>query len=143
MHRALGLTPEQAGEVRALHQQHFAEMDGLQQEIHTARLRLPEAIFSVALGEAEIHELADQVGEKWSLLEVNRFEHFKRIEALCDPQQKDRLKTLLEGVLTTVAPPPAKTWQAQRQLAVKLSLGDSLRLKQRGNAILILLYSGK
>lgn len=105
MHRALGLTPEQAGEVRALHQQHFAEMDGLQQEIHEARLRLSEAIFSVALGEAEIHELADQVGEKWSLLEVKRFEHFKRIEALCDPQQKDRLKTLLEGVLTTVGPP--------------------------------------
>ncbi|MCH8216910.1 MAG: periplasmic heavy metal sensor [Planctomycetes bacterium] len=97
--------PQQAEQVRSLHQQHFAEINGLQRQIHEARQRLSEAIFQEEVGDAEIQDLADQVGEKWSLLEIKRFEHFKRIEALCDSPQKDRLKTLLEGVLTTVAPP--------------------------------------
>ncbi|MCH7918713.1 MAG: periplasmic heavy metal sensor [Planctomycetes bacterium] len=105
MRRELGLSPLQAEQVRSLHQQHFAQINGLQREIHEARQRLSEAIFREKVGGAEIQDLADQVGEKWSLLEIKRFEHFKRIEALCDQQQKDRLKTLIEGVLTTVGPP--------------------------------------
>ena len=105
MQRELGLSPQRAEQLRSLHQQHFAEIDALQREIHEARQKLSEAVFRAEAGEAEIQELAAQVGNKGSLLEVKRFEHFKRIVALCDLQQKDRLKTLLEGVLTTIGPP--------------------------------------
>jgi Spy/CpxP family protein refolding chaperone len=105
MERQLNLSPRQREEMAKLRDAHFTRADVLNEEINRIRKEIMDELFNSSPDTEKVEKLAVQLGGKQGDLEKLTFSHFLDLLTLCQPQQKQKLKTLLSDLLERLRPP--------------------------------------
>lgn len=100
----LNLDEEQQKEFEKLRIEHHEQMKQMHDSMKVVHDNMPQLIVdgndSVAL-----HEL-EKMGTYQTKIEMYTYEHFKKVYALCNNQQKQKFTGVIEQMLKMLAPPP-------------------------------------
>jgi len=95
----LKLTDEQVKIFEGMRQQHFEKMKPLQEEIISVRQQLMDELSKAEPDTALVNILIKSIGDKETVLERNRFEHFMELRSVCTPEQKEKFEILLRELM--------------------------------------------
>lgn len=101
----LGLSQDQMRQVRESRNDHFQEVYDLEEQVFQARRLLQQAMFADDPDPSEIEKLSQQVGAIQAKMELLRLQHFQSILSLCDEQQRDIFRELMQEILSNTQPP--------------------------------------
>jgi len=107
LERELDLDAQQVEELQSLFEQHVGQMSLVMQDMHAYRQDMHRALFAEDANSAQLTELSERIGQKQAQVERLRFQHYKDMASLCDPQQRERLRGLVGEILLRAGPPDA------------------------------------
>lgn len=104
--KELGFDEKQKDEFNALHVAHHQETEELRRNINEEE----DSLFSLLKGTAPLENnktsLIRELGINKSQIDSLTFEHFKKLRALCNPQQQKKFDEIIRDVVKSIAPPP-------------------------------------
>jgi len=92
-HEALGITPEQKQQIRAMLRQEKDTLLPLARQLHEARVALRRAIRAQDATETSVRAAAAQVAALEADLAVERFELFGKLSPMLTAEQHEKLET--------------------------------------------------
>ena len=101
----LHMTPEQEGSLRALQKQFFARVDPIQREVNDLRRRIIDESFNDPPDTTRVEALANEIGLKEAQKERLLCGHFQEIKKICEPEQKEKLESLVQELFKIAGPP--------------------------------------
>jgi periplasmic protein CpxP/Spy len=104
----LSLSPQQRERAAELRSAHFQKADALRKEINARRREMMEEVLAVAPDREKVGRLAAQLGEKQASLEQLTFAHFLELFNLCQPDQKEKFRSLMGELMDRVGPRQAQ-----------------------------------
>lgn len=105
LERELDLNAQQVEQLDALFEQHVSQMSLVMQDMHAYRQDMHRAVFAEDANSTQLAELSEKIGEKQAEVERLRFQHYRDMASLCDPQQRERLQGLVGEILLRAGPP--------------------------------------
>jgi protein CpxP len=99
----VGLTPDQITAYRALIQEHQSNMRSINDSIRYHKLQLFSYLQSADSSNARRE--SGRIGDLQKAVEMNTFDHFLKVRALCDPFQEVKFDNVIGEVLRMMAPP--------------------------------------
>jgi len=105
LHRELDLNAQQVEQLHTLFEQHVEQMSLVMQDMHEHRQAMHRALFAEDANSTQLTELSEKIGQKQAQVERLRFQHFKDMASLCNPQQQKRLQGLVGEILLRAGPP--------------------------------------
>jgi Spy/CpxP family protein refolding chaperone len=112
LERELNLSPEQIKVFDDIRRHHFEKMESLQKEIFSIRRELMDELDKTVPDSERIRLLTIRIGEKETLRERYIFEHFMQMKSACTPQQQEKFRHLLRGLM---APPQDRPMPGPRR----------------------------
>ena len=104
--RELEFDQKQKDEFHELHVQHHQETEGIQRDINKEEDSLFSLLKSNATDGNNKSLLIRELGFNKSQIDSLTFEHFKKLRALCNPQQQKKFDEIIQDVIKSIAPPP-------------------------------------
>ena len=105
MQHELGLSDEQVKQYNQIRKENLDEAKAITDKIADTKIQFAKELFKQNPDTVVISSLANQIGKAQSQLEVLRFYQFRRLIAICKPEQKEKLKPIIEEVLGSRQPP--------------------------------------
>lgn len=102
--RELKFDSEQTLALRTLREQFFEDSFQIRRSIHTMKRSMMKAIFASETDASGINEMANEIGQLHTRLEMIQSDHFGQIRGLCKPEQKAQFMTLLDDILKMTRP---------------------------------------
>lgn len=99
----LRFSPPQAESLEKLQIEHFQEMDKYLNELRKLKDEMMTNLTKINNNNAE--QIAQNIGEITSKIELLRFEHFGKIRDLCDDVQKTRFDVIIKDISKKIYPP--------------------------------------
>ena len=103
MVKELKLNDQQKAEHKKIKDDHFARLKPVNDSITFGRSHLYSLLKDSVTNDSLVHLYAGIVGEKHTLASIYTFEHFKKIRAICDPQQQVKLDSLIQKIVQDMA----------------------------------------
>ena len=97
LEKTLGLSPEQIKSIQTLRKAHFEEMQSFQRDFHEARKRLHA--LSPSGNSTEAEDLARNIGELQTNMELSIHQHLNAIRDVCTEEQKAKFDEIREEML--------------------------------------------
>jgi Spy/CpxP family protein refolding chaperone len=105
----LGITGANREKIIQLQEDHFIRKDQLINKGRDLHEKLFRSFNDPSKDTAEVAAIIDDIVENQRETEQMTFDHFKDVNALCDPQQQKELQKLLQELLRRAGgPPPPK-----------------------------------
>jgi periplasmic protein CpxP/Spy len=95
----LKLDDNQKAEHKKIKDAHFAAMKPIFDSITSARRNLYELLKDSTVSDSIVNSYTRIIGENHAKLSQNTFDHFKKIRAICNPEQQRKLDTLVQKVV--------------------------------------------
>jgi Spy/CpxP family protein refolding chaperone len=106
LEETLKLTPQQKENTAKLRDDHFLKTDALRKEINQLRRQIMDEVLANSPDKEKVERLAIALGEKQGSLEKLTFYHFLNLFNLCQPEQKEKFRSLMSELLDRLKPPP-------------------------------------
>lgn len=103
--RELGFSPEQIKQFEALKEEHHSSVEKLMENGHGLRDGFFELLKNDSVNQTLVTEKAAAISENQKNIEMITFDHFKKVRAICNPEQKKRFDIIIEKVLRHMGPP--------------------------------------
>ena len=99
----VGLTPDQAADYKLLIQEHQANMRSINDSVRYHKILL---FNNININDSTVTSMeASAVARLQAQLELNTFNHFVKVRALCSPVQALKFDKVIGDVLQMMAPP--------------------------------------
>lgn len=121
----LHLTEEQAQQFEELRKQHFLQSKAITDEAHQLKRAMLDELFSSPPNLAKVEELTEEIGEKQEELEQLRFQHFLALKSLCQPEQVEKLRALIEEIVHPPMPPGSERPPGQSEPPMEFPPGSA------------------
>ena len=110
MQRDLGLSDEQAKLVDETRREGMEKSKQLRDRMDELKQRLADELFNEPTDTALVSNLINDICSTQKGLERVRFDNFKKFISICTPEQREKLKPVLEEIMTAGPPrlPPPK-----------------------------------
>ncbi len=95
----LKLDDKQKEEHKKIKDAHFATLKPIFDSITSARKNLYSLLKDPSVNDSVINEYTRIIGEQHALVSQYTFDHFKKIRALCNPEQQNKLDTLIQKMI--------------------------------------------
>jgi Spy/CpxP family protein refolding chaperone len=105
LEETLKLTPQQKEDTAKFREDHFLKTDALRKEINQFRRQIMDEVLASSPDKEKVELLATQLGEKQGDLEKVTFYHFLNLYNLCQPEQKEKFRSLMSELLDRLKPP--------------------------------------
>jgi protein CpxP len=102
----LGLNAEQQSRFEKLRDEHHQRMVQIQDSLHTLHETFFEGLSATT--PLQTDSIAGLMGKKQSEIEKLTFDHFRKVRALCTPDQQKKFDSVIEEALRMMAPPPPR-----------------------------------
>ena len=104
----LNFTPEQAKQFEALKEEHQQAIRKLMDDGHTLRDNFFELLKSDSVNEPMIPVRAALISENQRGIELATFNHFQKVRAICNAEQKKHFDEIINDVLKQMGRPHGK-----------------------------------
>ena len=105
----LELSGETASSIKKLEDRHFKAKDALVDKSRKLHEQLFRSFNDPSKDSTDIRTLIDKIVENQRETEQMTFDYFKEVDALCNPEQKKKLKDVIHHALGRMGmPPPPK-----------------------------------
>lgn len=105
LQRELDLNAQQREQLQSLFEEHVGQMSLVMRDMHAYRQDMHRALFAEDANSTQLTELSEKIGQKQAEVERLRFQHYKDMASLCNPQQRERLQGLVGEILLRAGPP--------------------------------------
>lgn len=95
----LKLDENQKTEFRKLKEAHFADLKIIFDSITANRSRLYSLLKEPVINDSLANNYIKVIGDKNSLISTYTFEHFEKMRAMCNPEQKLKLDTVIQKIV--------------------------------------------
>ena len=116
--KELGFTDVQLVQFRDLSEEHHEHMMQLSDDIKELKDELFEGLTDTSINEVAIDSITTLLGEKLKAKELEVFYHFKKLQAICNTQQKEKFQSILTDALRQGdrgnRPPPSNGEEGHR-----------------------------
>jgi protein CpxP len=99
----VGLTPDQQAAYRVLIRDHQGRMHSIHDSIRFHKIQLFRNLQGIDSTAAKVESAT--IGRFQETLEMNTFNHFLKVRALCSPVQAIKFDKVIDDVLRMMAPP--------------------------------------
>jgi|WetSurMetagenome_2_1015567.scaffolds.fasta_scaffold232562_1 periplasmic protein CpxP/Spy len=106
LEETLSLSPQQKEITAKLRSDHFLKSDALRKEINWLRRQIMDEVFAASPDKGKVERLAVLLGEKQGNMEMLTFNHFLDLLNLCQPDQKEKFRSMMGELLDRLKPPP-------------------------------------
>jgi len=113
----LGLNTEQQKVFEELRQEHFMQMSNLRDEIKKEKTDLYNLLKNPVIDTAETYNYFASIMAKEERLERITFEHFRKLRAVCNNEQKQHFDVIIDKVLHMVMHGPGRHQGAPDNMA--------------------------
>jgi Spy/CpxP family protein refolding chaperone len=90
---------KQKAEHKKLKEAHFNQLKPLFDSINTARSRLYDLLKEPVTNDSLVNYYANMIGEKHKEMSLKTFDHFKKVRALCNPEQQKKLDEFVQKIV--------------------------------------------
>lgn len=104
--KELGLDDEQTKQLETLREEHRTAADKLIGEMRDSREQLFDLLKSDSPDMSKVSDLENTIGQKTTELEKATFEHFTKVRALCNDEQKKKFDELIGDIMKMAGPQP-------------------------------------
>lgn len=104
MQREIGLSDEQASRFQQMRSDHMEKAKKINDELDDLKLSMVDEIFKPQSDQKRVDTVAAKIGMLQSQVEKMRFEHFKALVQICNPEQKAKLYPILLEVFGKKGP---------------------------------------
>lgn len=104
MKKEIGLSDAQIDSFRITREKHMKAMQHLNMEIHKRKKQLMDGAFDDSMDEEKSKVLLQEIGEYQHEIEEISLKHLLEMSRICEPNQKERLKHLLEEAMVKHRP---------------------------------------
>jgi len=104
LQREIGLSDEQVNKFQQMRSDHMKKTKKINDELDDLKLRLVDKIFDPQSDQKLADSIAVQIGILQSQVEKMRFEHFKALVQICNPEQREKLQPILREVFGKKVP---------------------------------------
>jgi hypothetical protein len=91
----LGLTPVQVDEYTKLRNYRDSVMKPIQANMRSAKMEMIQLIRQDSVSQAQLQEITNRVGSNQALMEMEYFNHFKRMQKMLGNDQQPKFDSLL------------------------------------------------
>ena len=102
LEKELTLRPDQVAQFEELRRTHFEQTRTIHRELRRNRQKLFD---SLTKSPEEAAAIAQQIGDSQQQMELQTFQHFADLRAICDPSQQQKLDVIVKDLLARMAPP--------------------------------------
>ncbi len=102
----LGLDKEQQQVFEVLRKEHFEQMSSLQQNIKTEKEAMYDLLKANSPDTAQTFAHIARIMQSEELLERLTFEHFRKVRALCNDEQKQHFDVIIDRIMHMVKHAP-------------------------------------
>ncbi|WP_452229880.1 MULTISPECIES: hypothetical protein [unclassified Lacinutrix] len=95
----LNLSASQIETFEIINKEHHQKMMGFNDDLKALKDALFNNISENSLNKESIDSIATLIGEKQKVKEIEIYDHFKGIQELCNPKQKEKFKKILKDAL--------------------------------------------
>ncbi|MEP6927878.1 MAG: hypothetical protein ABI834_09595 [Ginsengibacter sp.] len=108
LEKEVGFTKEQIDTYQSLRKEHFEKVHPLFNELRTAKENLFNLIYSAQVSDSSVNMAADLIAEKQKILDLQMFNHFKKLRNICTPDQLQKFDSTIKKVITRMTGKPGK-----------------------------------
>lgn len=91
----LKLTDDQVEQFRELRDIHFDETKVIHREMNDLRQAITDELFRENPDSAKVAQWAEEVGRMHAAIENARFAHFQALKEICEPEQRDKFRSVM------------------------------------------------
>ncbi len=102
--KELQFNDDQLEKFNELNDEHHRKMRRLSQNVRKLKDELFNNISVSSVNDTEIDSLTSLIGNTEKLKDLEVFNHFRRIQALCDEKQKEKFNLIIKNALHTKGP---------------------------------------
>jgi len=99
MVKELNFDEQQKAEHKKIKDAHFATVKPIFDSITSARKNLYGLIKDTATNDSMIDQYTRIIGEQHAMMTRYTFDHFKKLRAICNPEQQQKLDTLVQKIV--------------------------------------------
>lgn len=104
----LKLNDEQIKKFQLLKEEHRSQVRELQEDSRKLHDEYFGLLKADKVDTAKASSVLAEISKNQKLLDIVTFEHFEKIKALCDPQQKELFNTFIDEISRSFKPPARK-----------------------------------
>jgi len=104
MRKDVGFTDEQVEQYKQLRQRRDDEMKDLNANLRAERAKLMELLRQPDVPDSVVLNVAKAIGEKTVPVEVAFYQHFRRVQQICTPEQMPRYDSMLMRIMVRGIP---------------------------------------
>lgn len=108
LEQQVGFNKQQMEAYDKIRQQHRQEMKPLFEEIRLSKVGFYGLLSKSENSNDDLNKAASAIGEKQKIVDLQAFQNFKEIRALCTPEQQPRYDSLIAGVIANMWFPARK-----------------------------------
>ena len=91
----LKFSPQQRQQFDSLRKSYFEKTGPMARQLRAARQDFYRQLDDTTLSEKQLFEQAAQINNRISTIDVITLQHFRQVAAICTPEQRAKLKTIL------------------------------------------------
>ena len=105
---SIGFNKEQIATFKQLREEQMSNMGASFDEMRKAKDNLFKLLSDPNVNDSTINNAANVIAEKQKALDMRTFNHFKRVRALCTPEQQPKYDTMIQRMFRKMNRPPMK-----------------------------------
>jgi len=105
LEKEIGFSADQMKDFKQMHEAHRAKMRPLFDSLRTSKEQFYQLLNDSTANDAKLEKYTSIIGERQQVVDREIFNHFKRIRALCTPDQLAKYDSLVQGFLNKMIVP--------------------------------------
>ena len=102
---SVGFNDEQVGQFKKLKDEHWASLKPMFDEMRNAKDNLFKLLSDPNASDSLIDRASDVIAEKQKALDLQTFNHFKKVRALCTPEQQPKYDSMVQRMFRKMGKP--------------------------------------
>jgi hypothetical protein len=104
MQNEIGLSEDQVNKFQEMRSDHIKKTKDINDALDDLKIRVVDELFNPQSNQRRVDSIASKIGTLQSQLEIMRFEHFRALVQICNPEQKEKLHPILREVFSKKGP---------------------------------------
>ena len=105
LEKKAGFTPQQLKAYQELREQHWAKMKPLLGDMRAAKDSFYRLLYQPSVADSTLSRVAAAIGVRQQAIDMQTFRHFQQVRALCTPEQRPKLDSLIHQVVSRTGAP--------------------------------------
>ncbi len=115
LQKEVGFSDEQVAQYKQLKEQQLTSIKPMFDEMRKAKDSLFRLLSDPNANDSVINKATDAIAQKQKILDLQTFNHFKKVRALCTPEQQPKYDSMVQRMFRKMGRPQARRNDADKE----------------------------